>query len=167
MVAILPRPQCNNLRIKDHLYKFFDEVRSFTWHKSRYETWNIPPMIFLYHIHVNVWHGDWYQTWNIIVIKFLMKFILTPLKTVRIVIQLGKWRVEYQSVLRFCSSDVAHYALQWRHNEDDGVSNDRRLHCFLNRLFRCRSNKTSKLRDTGLYVENQMVTDGFPPTKGK
>ena len=30
---------------------------------------------------------------------------------------------------------------QWRHNERDGVSNQRRLDCLLNRLFRRRSNK--------------------------
>ena len=43
-----------------------------------------------------------------------------------------------------CSS-----SLQWRHNELDGVSNHR-LDCLLNRLFRRRSKKTSKLRVTGL-----------------
>ena len=36
--------------------------------------------------------------------------------------------------------------LQWRHNGHDGVSNHRRLDCLLNRLFRRRSKKTSKLR---------------------
>ena len=40
--------------------------------------------------------------------------------------------------------------LQWRNNERDGVSNNRRLDCLLNRLFRRRSKKTSKLRVTGL-----------------
>ena len=35
--------------------------------------------------------------------------------------------------------------LQWHHNEHDGVSNHWRLHCLLNRLFRRKSNKTSKL----------------------
>ena len=34
-------------------------------------------------------------------------------------------------------------ALQWRHDEGDGVSNHRHLDCFLNLLFRRRSNKTS------------------------
>ena len=42
------------------------------------------------------------------------------------------------------------WTLQRRHNERDGVSNHRRFHCLLNRLFRRRSNKTSKLRVTGL-----------------
>ena len=40
--------------------------------------------------------------------------------------------------------------LQWRHNERNDISNHRRLHCLLNRLFRRRSKKTSKLRVTGL-----------------
>ena len=53
-------------------------------------------------------------------------------------------------------------SLQWRHNEPDGVSNHRRLDCLLNRLFRCRSKKTSKLRVTGLYEGNSPVTGEFP-----
>ena len=40
--------------------------------------------------------------------------------------------------------------LQQCHNERDGVSYHRRLQCLLNRLFRCKSKKTSKLRVTGL-----------------
>ena len=36
----------------------------------------------------------------------------------------------------------------------DGVSNQRRLHCLLNRLSSRRSKKTSKLRVTGLCEEN-------------
>ena len=38
--------------------------------------------------------------------------------------------------------------LQWRHIECHGVWNQRRLDCLLNRLFRRRSKKTSKLRVT-------------------
>ena len=40
--------------------------------------------------------------------------------------------------------------LQWRHNGHDVVSNHQPHGCLLNRLFRCRSKKTSKLRVTGL-----------------
>ena len=53
-------------------------------------------------------------------------------------------------------------SLQWRHNEHDGVSNHRRLECLLNRLFRRRSKKTSKLCVTGLCEGNPPVTGGFP-----
>ena len=52
--------------------------------------------------------------------------------------------------------------LQWRHNERDGVSNHQPHDCLLNRLFRHRSNKTSKLRVTGLCEGNSPVTNEFP-----
>ena len=43
--------------------------------------------------------------------------------------------------------------LQWGHNESDCISNHRRLDCLLNRLFRRRSEKTSKLRVREFTVE--------------
>ena len=57
--------------------------------------------------------------------------------------------------------------LQWRQNERDGVSNHRRLDCLLNRLFRHRSKKTSKLRVTGLREGNSPVTSEFPEVTGE
>ena len=56
----------------------------------------------------------------------------------------------------------ANMTLQWRHNGHDGVSNHQPHDCLLNRLFRCRSKKTSKLRGTGLCVGNSPVTGEFP-----
>ena len=53
-------------------------------------------------------------------------------------------------------------SLQWRHNGCDGVSNHHPYDCLLNRLFRRRSKKTSKLHVTGLCVGNSPVTDEFP-----
>ena len=44
----------------------------------------------------------------------------------------------------------------------DAISNHQRLDCLLNRLFRGRSKKTSKLRVTGLCGGKPLVTDGFP-----
>ena len=58
-------------------------------------------------------------------------------------------------------------ALQWRHNERDGVPNHRRLDSLLNRLFRRRSKKTSKLRVTGLGEGNSPVTNEFPAVTGE
>ena len=52
--------------------------------------------------------------------------------------------------------------LQWRHNESDGVSNHHSPVCLLDRLFRRRSKKTSKLRATGLCAGNSPVTGEFP-----
>ena len=45
-------------------------------------------------------------------------------------------------------------SLRWRHNDHDGVSNHQPHGCSLNRLFRRRSKRTSKLRVTGLCVGN-------------
>ena len=55
-----------------------------------------------------------------------------------------------------------HISLQWRHNGCDGVSNNQLHDCLLNRLFRRRSKKTSKLRVTCLCVGNSPVTGEFP-----
>ena len=53
-------------------------------------------------------------------------------------------------------------ALQWRHNGCDSVSNHQSHDCLLNRLFRPRSKKTSKLRVTGLCAGNSPGTSEFP-----
>ena len=58
----------------------------------------------------------------------------------------------------FLSTDVVDQvillALQWRHNWRDSVSNNQPHDCLLNRVFRRRSKKTSKLRVTGLCAGN-------------
>ena len=54
------------------------------------------------------------------------------------------------------------YPLRWRHNGCDSVSNHQPHHCLLNRLFRRRSKKTSKLRVTGLCAGNSPGTGEFP-----
>ena len=46
------------------------------------------------------------------------------------------------------------FPLQWRQNGHDSVSNHQPHDCLLNRLFRRRSKRTSKLRVTGLCVGN-------------
>ena len=69
-------------------------------------------------------------------------------------------------------------SLQWRHNERDGVSNHRCLHCFkqwrhrwfetpsrLNCCFWRRSKKTSKLRVTDLCAGIWPLTVEFPAQK--
>ena len=53
-------------------------------------------------------------------------------------------------------------SLQWRHNEHDGVSSHHHQDCLLNRLFRRRSKKTSKLRVTGLCAGKSPETGEFP-----
>ena len=52
--------------------------------------------------------------------------------------------------------------LQWPHNEHDCVSKHQPHSCLLNRLFRRRSEKTLKLRVTGLCAGNSPGTSEFP-----
>ena len=52
--------------------------------------------------------------------------------------------------------------LQWRNNGRNSVSNHQPHDCLLNRLFRRRSKKASKLRATGLYAGNSPGTGEFP-----
>ena len=52
--------------------------------------------------------------------------------------------------------------LQWCHNGRDSVLNHQPYDCLLNRLFRRRSKKPSKLRLTGLCVGNSPGTGEFP-----
>ena len=59
-----------------------------------------------------------------------------------------------------CRSNVS---LEWRHNRREGVSNNQPHDCLLNRSFRRRSKKTSKLRVTGLCEGNSPVNS---PNKG-
>ena len=53
-------------------------------------------------------------------------------------------------------------SLQWRHSENDGVSNHQHHDSLLNRLFKAQNKKTSKLRVTGLCEGNSPVTGEFP-----
>ena len=55
--------------------------------------------------------------------------------------------------------------LHWRHNDHGGVSNLQPHGCLLNRLFRRRSKKASKLRVTGLCAGNS-PGPGNSPHKG-
>ena len=52
--------------------------------------------------------------------------------------------------------------LRWRQDDRDDVSNHQPHDCWLNRFFRHRSKKTSKLRVTGLCEGNSPVTGEFP-----
>ena len=68
-----------------------------------------------------------------------------------------QWRAIYWS-----NDHPFQWPLRWRHNGRDVVTNHQPHDCLLNRLFRRRSKKTSKLRDTGLCVENSPGTGEFP-----
>ena len=59
-----------------------------------------------------------------------------------------------RAILISCSWYGSIASLRWRHNEHAGVSNHQPHGCLLNRLFRRRWKKTSKLRVTGLCEGN-------------
>ena len=63
---------------------------------------------------------------------------------------------------RSVSGFVIGCPLRWRHNDHAGVSNHQPHGCLLNRLFRRKSKKTSKLRVTGLCAGNSPGTGEFP-----
>ena len=62
----------------------------------------------------------------------------------------GQLQAPNSTAIKTCQS----WALQWRHNGHDSVSNHQPHDCLLKRLFRHRSKKTSKLCITGLCVGN-------------
>ena len=64
--------------------------------------------------------------------------------------------------LKMSSETCEPFPLPWRHNGHDGVPNHQPYECLLNRLFKHRSKKTSKLRVTGLYEGNSLVIGEFP-----
>ena len=73
-------------------------------------------------------------------------------------------RTQFTSILSFYprNSMLQQLSLPWCHNERDGVSNHQPHDRLLNRLFRRRSEKTSKLRVTGLCAGNSPMTGEFP-----
>ena len=74
-------------------------------------------------------------------------------------------KVQHHHGVRLISkrcSDYFYVSLQSRNSELAGVSNHQPHDCLLNRLFRRRSKKTSKLRVTGLCAGNSPVTSEFP-----
>ena len=76
------------------------------------------------------------------------------------------WWCHYMGTLSACGVNPP-VTLQWRHNERDGVSNHQPHGCLLNRLFRRRSKKTSKLRVTDLCAGNSPGTGEFPAQRAR
>ena len=65
-------------------------------------------------------------------------------------------------VYSYCCGLMLTTTLQWHHNGHDGILKHQPHHCLLNRLFGCRSRKTSKFCVTGLWVGNSPGTGEFP-----
>ena len=71
--------------------------------------------------------------------------------------------IDYASTLDYWNRyRLTTVALHWRHNGHDSISNHQPYDCLLNRLFRRRSKKTSKLRVTGICAGNSPAPGEFP-----
>ena len=81
---------------------------------------------------------------------------------VNVLVTRSRWDTMPTSVWVTTLMEAYFTASWWRHNGCDSVSNHQPYHCLLNRLFRRRSKKTSKLRVTGLCVGNSPGTGEFP-----
>ena len=77
-------------------------------------------------------------------------------------ISMGDYTDAGSSVKSEWASYCLRLTLQWRHDGRDGVSNHQPHDCLLNRLFRHRSKKISKLQVAALCVGNSPVTGEFP-----
>ena len=76
--------------------------------------------------------------------------------------EIHQWHQLLKLAWRLYAAGPAYIPLQWRHNGRYGISNHQPHHCLLNRLIRCISKKTSKLRVTVLCAGNSPVTGEFP-----
>ena len=93
---------------------------------------------------------DWTEFWEALILISHFNTSVVSLVKCRCHIQ--------QSIL----GSLKRKALQWRHNGRNSVSNHQPHDCLLNRLFRRRSKKTSKLRVTGLCAGTSPGTGEFP-----
>ena len=89
---------------------------------------------------------------HMFVLIFRSSFRFLGSKTTRLwdCVILIKGILNWQGDFCYVQTTPISTALQWRHNERNGVSNHQHHHCLLNRLFRRWSKKTPKLRVTGL-----------------
>ena len=74
------------------------------------------------------------------------------------------WRFRQYKSMHMLKLHIDNHSLElwWRHSGRDSVSNHQPHDCLLNRIFRRRSKKTSKLRVTVLCVGSSPGTGEFP-----
>ena len=84
------------------------------------------------------------------------------IRDIRLAAQITDIMTNTASQLHASIKCCRHFTLRWRHNDHAGVLNHQPHGCLLNRLFRRKSKKTSKLRVTGLCAGNSPGTGEFP-----
>ena len=70
------------------------------------------------------------------------------------------WDIHWETII--CTNLIIVHYSDGHHNGHEGPSNHQPLNCLLNRIFRCRWEKTAKLRVTGPCEGNSPVTGEFP-----
>ena len=106
------------------------------------------------------WHQDKFQSWANCVMCWMS--VANPglqILTDNSATHYWAKRVNHPAMSLPSKTD---WPLRWRYNERDSVSNHQPHDCLLNRLFRHRSKKTSKLHVTGLCVGNSPGTVNSP-----
>ena len=127
------------------------------------------------------WHhpfGDFKEWWidadmafcTCVLCLFKRDTVIAPYQTqtLPVISYFDYYLLKYSWIIYRCYSwytlvwTFNHVSLRWRHNDHAGVSNHQPHGCLLNRLFRRKSKKTSKLRVTGLCAGNSPGTGEFP-----
>ena len=96
--------------------------------------------------------------------RFEVKYLIIMIKVSRTWVGwVCEWKIataaaSIQPIINYCVC----FSLRWRQNGRDSVSNHQPYDCLLNRLFRRRWKKISKLRITGLCAGNSPGTCEFP-----
>ena len=124
-----------------------------------YMPWYIIYFFWLYLYFLNILYFFKYSCTNIFHIRSLNTFFWAhKIRSIVIRVSSGTfiWSLKEKNTLRYHWTWKSRkmLSLQWRHNDHDGVSNHQPHGCLLNRLFRRRSKKISKLRFTGLCAGN-------------
>ena len=112
----------------------------------------------------------WIRQWPLDILDFLTKgewcgdFILFVVSLMKKKQLICPWFEMSWLSWCYCNALIIPFktSLQWCYNGRDGISNHQPHDCLLNRLFRRRSKKTSKLHVTGLCVGNSPGTGEFP-----
>ena len=119
-----------------------------------------------------------YKVLNSISLAFKQSYLVSGKERQKNILQTNTfsyegYRCSFENCLVYSRAPIQNYifhptilaavlSLWWRHNERDSVSHHQPHDCLVNRLFRRRSKKTSKLRVTGLCVGISPGTGEFP-----
>ena len=122
--------------------------------------YSLPLMVRTWKSMLQLSHESMNDTAFISVVMYVFYFIIEGVAPALYVVVL--WASITHAQVDVVPDACKYTALQWCHDDRDGVSNHQPNDCLLNHLFRRRSKKTSKLRLTGLCEGNSPVTSEFP-----